>query len=347
MTGPMISVIVPVYNVEKYLKKCLDSIINQTYSNLEIICVDDGSKDCSIDILKVYACRDSRIKIISQKNTGLSAARNTGLHHASGEYIMFVDSDDWLDLDICEKALQEDADVVLWSYYREYGEKSLKTQLYGNERLEWNENTIFRLHRRMVGLYDVDLHNPAQTDSVITAWGKLFRRDIIDNNEFVDTKYIGTEDALFNISVFFRVKSAVYRPDIYNHYRKNNQHSLTSGKYKKELVSKWRELYRRISILLDENHADRSFYTALENRRALGVFQLGLGISSDTYMTFSEKIRELRKILTASDYCKSIKDLPVRDMPIYWKVFFLAAKGKMYITMLLMLKVMNWLRNKT
>lgn len=342
----LISIIVPIYNVEKYLPQCLDSIIGQTYSNIEIICVNDGSPDNSIDILIDYAHRDSRIKIVSQKNKGLSSARNTGLHYASGDYIMFVDSDDWIDLDTCEKALQEDVDVVFWPYYREYGKKSLKTQPYGDERLEWDETTVFQLHRRMVGLYGSDLHNPAQIDSVITAWGKLFRREVVDQKEFVDTKYIGTEDALFNISVFFQVKSAVYRPDIYNHYRKDNQLSLTSGKYKKELVLKWRELYRRISILLDENYVDSSFYSALENRRAIGVLQLGLGISSDASMKISEKIEELRKILSASDYRAAMKALPVEKMPIYWKLFFLAAKGRMYFSMLALLKIMNGLRSK-
>ena len=100
-----ISVIVPVYNVEKYLSKCLESIINQTYQNLEIICVDDGSTD-------------TRIKIITRQNGGLSAARNTGLKNATGEFISFVDSDDWIDLETYEKAIghfSDDVDSVCYA----------------------------------------------------------------------------------------------------------------------------------------------------------------------------------------------------------------------------------------
>lgn len=342
----LISIIVPVYNVEKYLSKCLDSLIGQTYCNLEIICVNDDSPDGSIDILREYANRDKRIKVIHQGNTGLSGARNTGLCHATGDYIMFVDSDDWVDLNICEKALQEDADIVFWSYYREYGEKSLKTQIYSDQRLEWDAHTISELHRRLIGLSGKELINPAQTDSMSTAWGKLFKCRVLKNQFFVDTKYIGTEDALFNISVFFQAKSAVYIPDIYCHYRKDNQQALTAGCYKKELVIKWRELYRRVSALLDQNYADNSFYEALENRRALGVIQLGLGISADSTMCFKHKIKELRIILTSPDYRKAIRMLPISDMPIHWKVFFIAAKGKMCVTMLIVLKIMNWLRSK-
>lgn len=103
---PLISVIVPVYNVERYLRRCLDSICGQSYRNLEIICVDDGSPDNSIDILREYEKRDARIRIIRQANAGLSAARNSALEIAQGEWVMGVDSDDWLDTSILEKAVQ-------------------------------------------------------------------------------------------------------------------------------------------------------------------------------------------------------------------------------------------------
>lgn len=343
---PLVTIIIPVYNVEKYLRKCLDSVVGQTYTNLEIICVNDGSPDHSLEILEEYAARDNRIKIISQKNTGLSGARNTGLEHATGDYILFVDSDDWIDLDTCEKALREDADVVFWSYYREYGDKQLETSLYGSQKIRWGDDTVFELHRRMVGLSGKELRNPAQTDSMITLWGKLYKAQVLKGIQFVDTKLIGSEDTLYSIAAFCNVKSAVYLPDIYYHYRKDNQASFTSGSYKRDQVKKWRELYNRISAILDEHHADISFYAALENRRALGIIQLGLGISSDRTMRFSAKVKELRSILTAPDYRAAIKALPVGEMPIHWKVFFLAAKGKLCITMLGLLAVMNRLRSK-
>lgn len=95
---PKVSIIVPVYNVEKYLAKCLDSLVNQTLKDIEIICINDGSTDNSLEILNTYAQKDSRITIIDKKNEGVSAARNTGLNISKGEYIMFVDSDDYLEL---------------------------------------------------------------------------------------------------------------------------------------------------------------------------------------------------------------------------------------------------------
>jgi glycosyltransferase involved in cell wall biosynthesis len=100
---PKISLIIPVYNVEKYLAECLDSVINQTLREIEIICVNDGSTDSSSEILEQYANRDTRIKIINQVNSGLSVARNRGLDEAAGEYIQFVDSDDYITLETCQK----------------------------------------------------------------------------------------------------------------------------------------------------------------------------------------------------------------------------------------------------
>lgn len=118
MNPPLISVIIPVYNTEQYLRKCLDSVCGQTYRNLEIICVNDGSTDGSQAILDEYAARDTRVKVLVQENAGQAAARNRALNAAQGEYVLFVDSDDWLDLETCERCMLcmgEKIDVVFFS----------------------------------------------------------------------------------------------------------------------------------------------------------------------------------------------------------------------------------------
>ena len=106
-----ISVIIPVYNVEKYLRRCLESVINNTYTNLEIICINDGSSDNSLKILNEYAARDSRVVVFSKSNGGLSSARNKGIKKSTGEYITFIDSDDWVHpqfFEILIQSLQND-----------------------------------------------------------------------------------------------------------------------------------------------------------------------------------------------------------------------------------------------
>lgn len=127
----LVTIVVPIYNVEKYLEKCLNSIIKQTYKNLEIICVDDGSPDNSIEILNIFAKKDSRIKIIRQENQGLSGARNTGINNATGKYIMFIDSDDWIELDMVElmvtKMKKSNLDLVICGTFNNLSEKEYKT----------------------------------------------------------------------------------------------------------------------------------------------------------------------------------------------------------------------------
>ena len=138
MEGPKISVIIPVYNVEKYLPACLDSVIRQSYTSLELILVDDGSSDRSLEICRSYAERDDRIRVIRRDNGGASAARNTGLDHASGEYVSFVDSDDILFPDALEKLYQ----MVL----RE------KTALAVGGILEWYKNRMRPIISRSIVL---------------------------------------------------------------------------------------------------------------------------------------------------------------------------------------------------
>ena len=126
--SPLVSVVIPVYNVESYLRQCMDSVVNQTYRNLEIVCVNDGSPDRSIDILREYEQKDKRIKIIEIENQGLSGARNVGTAHCTGDYLIYLDSDDWIDFDTVEVALKAvteyDVDIVLWNYVKEYLQSS-------------------------------------------------------------------------------------------------------------------------------------------------------------------------------------------------------------------------------
>ena len=112
----LVSVIIPVYNAERYLNECIQSVLNNTYSNFELLCIDDGSTDKSLEILKKFACLDSRIKIITKKNGGVSSARNIGLHNCHGDYVMFLDADDYLTQDCIETLIDElkknNADIV-------------------------------------------------------------------------------------------------------------------------------------------------------------------------------------------------------------------------------------------
>ena len=127
----LISIIVPCYNVEKYLPKCIDSILNQTYKNLEVWLVDDGSPDRCGEICDEYAKKDARVKVVHKQNGGLVSARNAGYYVATGDWIMYVDGDDWLDEDCCQIMMdavagKPDVDIVFWKCVQELGDKSIK-----------------------------------------------------------------------------------------------------------------------------------------------------------------------------------------------------------------------------
>lgn len=349
MEKPLVSIIIPVYNTDKYLPQCIESTAYQTYDNLEFIFINDGSTDGSPLLLDDAAKSDCRVKIINQKNSGLSAARNRGMREASGDYIMFLDSDDWIDKETCESALkkirQYDADVVFWSYTREYQEKSLKTPLFDDEEIIWQANDIQRLFRRMVGLTGKELVEPQKTDSLITAWGKLYKKSVLKGIDFVDTNIIGTEDALFNIQVFSQIHSAVYIPKYFSHYRKYNEISLTH-QYKENLTEQWKELYQRILQILCTQERDKEFYTALNNRICLGLIGLGLNLAEDNKMSSREKIKELHRILNMEHYKKALAVFSVKNLPIYWKAFFVCAKLQLNVSLYFILLVMNWLRSR-
>ena len=343
----LISIIVPVYNAERYLERCIDSLTGQSYNKIEIIAVNDGSTDSSPVILERLAKADARIRIISQENQGLSGARNTGLRTANGEYVLFVDSDDWIDRTTCETAVSKmnetEADIVLWGYRREYASSSKANCFFGNAEIVWKDGTEKELWRRMIGPIGEEMYKPETVDSMITAWGKLYKKSALENICFTDTKIIGTEDALFNIQVFAGIQRAVYLPRTFSHYRKEDINTL-SHLYNREKYIRWKELYRRIRNVLDEQQVSEVYYTALNNRVCLGLIGLGLNLAEDSRMRFFEKRKELHQILSEAHYRVALEKLDLTFFPFYWRVFFSFARANASTCLVVLLSVMNRLR---
>ena len=201
-----ITVIVPVYNVENYLEKCLDSLINQTYKNLEIIVINDGSTDNSGEICQEYAQKDNRIVYIEKENGGLSDARNAGLDRMTGSYVTFVDSDDWVELDYVEifykKIIEYQADISVGNYYSyNEDEETYYFHIYGNSYYEkvYDNISIFE------NLYE---SQEMKSFALISAWGKLYKAKLFDYLRF-DKGKLG-EDGYFNQKMYLSVNKVVY-----------------------------------------------------------------------------------------------------------------------------------------
>ena len=346
---PLVTVIVPVYNVEKYIRPCLDSICGQTYPHLEIILIDDGSRDSSGEICDEYAARDSRIQCLHIPNGGLVAARNRGLELMTGEYVMMVDSDDWIELDtverVLEKALEKDADSVMWGYWREYEARSLPTYPLGQDEVYFEGEDCDRLHVRMIGLRGEELKNPASCDHLSSVAMKLYRSSIIRTQglRFVDLSIIGTsEDTLFNIHFFAHAHRAIYVGALFYHYRKYNGTSTTSS-YDETLWSKLLCLYdmiREVTVSREPAYGE-----ALQNRIAVSLIGVGMRCVRSS-LAGRTKRRVISAIIHDPTYRNAIRTLDRSPMPLPWRIFFLFAKMRCTAGVYGLLRCMKLLKGK-
>lgn len=243
--NPLISVIVPVYNVAAYLRECMDSIVNQSYSNLEIICVNDGSTDASPEILKEYEERDSRVRVVHQKNGGLSAARNTGLKYATGEWVAYVDSDDALDLQAAEiwvKSIRDDIDLLCFGV-RMIGEASQETLEHREKYFEC----------KVLGEYDFDVEILKKI--TVTVWNKLFRRSYIVQHNMQFPVGLYYEDGAFFSQFAPFVNKVVLLPDKLYIYRQRensitgNASKSAQGLHYYRILHPVRKFYERENLL--------------------------------------------------------------------------------------------------
>lgn len=209
-----VSIIVPVYNVEKYLAKCLDSCINQTFKDLEIICVNDGSTDRSLDILLHYQNLDSRIKIINKDNGGLSSSRNVGVNNAEGKYLLFLDSDDFLSSVAIEhlykNAQSNSSDVVIFDFFLGHVNPSQRQIL-----------TISRWADNRYENKPFNADNIEQDDFLLiphTAWLKLYRTEFLKQNNITFIEGIIYEDVPYFASVFTKAEKITYLKEPLYHY---------------------------------------------------------------------------------------------------------------------------------
>ena len=214
-----VSVLVPIYNVEEFLPECLDSLVNQTLKDIEIICINDGSKDNSLEIIKEYAKEDKRIVIIDKKNSGYGDSMNQGLKKSKGKYIGIVESDDFIDTDafeeLYEAASRSGADVVKSNYY----------EYYGDSRSDKAKSNIFLLEEtgRLVDPRE-EHHIFYQLPCI---WAVIYKRDFLLENgiDFLPTPGAAYQDTGFNLKVWASTRKAFFMKRAFLHYRQDNSNS--------------------------------------------------------------------------------------------------------------------------
>lgn len=312
----IVSVIVPVYKTEKFLAQCLDSICRQTYSGLEIILVDDGSPDNCPTICDEYAARDHRIKVIHKKNGGVSAARNKGLEEASGEYITFVDSDDWIEPEMYEKmmtiAMKYDCDVVMCDCRKEsasvsnlysqdirsgyYDYRQLKDEYYGH--LLMMENVEF--------------------PPTISNWLCMYRQnpegELLRYKEGI--RY--SEDLLFGAQMMYQARSFYYmKGEALYHYR--IREDSASHKYD---MDAWEDHVMLCNAAKDyfQNKEEGLFVKQIDLMWLYFVYNTLGEMLCEPSLNRKEKIRIAKKILSTKEVYELFKRVEIRRLPISTKL---------------------------
>lgn len=345
-----VSVIVPVYRVGAYIHHCVDSILGQTYQNIELILVDDGGNDECPAICDSYALQDPRVVCIHKENGGQSFARRSGVEKASGEYIMFVDGDDWLEPEAVSKslaaALEHDAGVVCFGYKRVYEARTFDTPVFpGVEAIQiWEQRDIPELRRRIIGLADAELANVEAADRMAPVWGKLYKKEVIDVGKWVSEREVGSsEDALFNLYALSACKRFVYINEFLYCYRKTNEQA-TTRRYRENLVQQWEILFHYFRQFIDETNAGPRGEVALNNRVCLSMIGLGLNELGNP-AGFFKKAANLRSILCSEPWAGAYETLEFRYFPLKWKIFFYLCKFKQTELLLLMMFAINKLKS--
>ncbi|MFW5847755.1 MAG: glycosyltransferase [bacterium] len=320
----LISVIVPVYNVEKYLHKCIDSILAQRYTDFELLLINDGSTDTSGNICDDYAQKDSRVKVFHKQNGGVSSARNFGLDNAQGEWIGFVDSDDWIESEmynfLITKAQESNFDIVACNYNKVFDDIIIpRPAIEKSPLIRENEQIKWFILDALYPKYDLLINNI--TIEVRAIWHKIFRKDIIHKSHirFNENMKI-SEDALFNLQCFQQAQSVAFFNEYLYNYRIIEQ-SATRGfdcHIDEQIIFNLTQFYNTIKEgLVDHDYQSVLVLRTLEYLKVL--FQKNLFHPSNN-MSFNEKKDTLAKVLKSETYI-SILNLKPSKLKLSFKQY--------------------------
>ena len=327
MFKDIISIIIPVYKVkEKYLRKCIESAINQTYSNIEVILVDDGTPDNCGDICDEYAFKSNKVKVIHQENTGLSAARNRGVRESNGEWIMFLDGDDYIDLNTCElvsKACDiQDLDIICFSYIRENNNKTKICELNGLDERVYIGNECEYLMEKVL---DYHAH-------FSTAYCKLIRKQyILDNNIFHnEILKQGAEGIEFNIRLFEKVNKVLILKKYLYHYIYNdmsisNKHDEKNHYY---VLSCFDEIKKYIEKCKNSERLLQMLYNRMLN--VISTIAISGYFSPQNKEHFKDKVKKYKGILDKPIVKESIKNATYLNIDLPTKIIVYCIKYNLY-----------------
>ena len=337
MSNVKVSIIVPVYNIpENILRKCVESTIHQTMKEIEIILVDDGSTNNSGLICDEYSCEDNRIRVIHKKNEGLSAARNTGFENATGDWVTFLDSDDWIDEHTCEDTyklgVESDSDVVIFGTIQEF-------EHYKNPfKYHYVDGTVFEGEK----CKDLQCEILNFTGNIATAWAKLFRRSFLVDNELEHNAELrqGSEGIEFNIRVFEKVNRAYFTDHIYYHYI-YNPNSISAKHDEKNhyfVIKCFEEIKRQIEKSDNRERLEDLFY----DRFAYVIVAAAISgfFSPSNKQKYSDQKKSFKMYLKQDLLDNTLKKISYKNLDFNRRIVLVLVKLHQFI----IIKMLAWIR---
>ena len=337
-----VSIIVPVYKTEQYLDQCVQSLLKQTFQGIEIILVDDGSPDNCGEICDYYARKyPVLVKTIHQKNQGVSVARNTGIETATGEWIMFVDSDDWIELNMVESILacsektccdicvcpgSRDTDIIHKRYEFRYKNNRILTD---NDKIALFKNNF---HPVAIG--------ESGRLSFAVPWSKLYSTSLLKTHsiKFIPGLRYG-EDMVFNLYAFHHARSIVIHPEYYYHYRTND--ASVSQSYRLDAFQSVKKLCEEINLFANRFYS-KNEASAIYSAEALFLLTDALQnnyIATNSPLTRQKRIKEIKSIIEKEPYKSIIRNVNKQDITRKRKVQLYLLKYRLIITYYLLMYI--------
>lgn len=311
-----ISIIVPIYNSSMYLDRCLKSIINQTYSNIEILLIDDGSTDNSLEICNQFAIKDKRIKVFHKENNGVSAARNDGIEYSTGDYIAFIDSDDYLELDMYDRMMKIndkfDCDIVMCDCYKE---SSFNKEIFSHNIRSGHYDRSMLIKEYFPTLL---MTNSVDYPATISNCVCLFKKDvIIKNNIRYEVGIRFSEDLLFGSKYMYYANSFYYMKHECLYHYVMNQNSVTHTYYK----NKWENM-KKLFLAIDDffrNVNDYDFQRQIDLCLLYIVYHC-IGNIKNSSEENEKKKKDILDILNDYYVRDMFKRIKIKSLEVDWKL---------------------------
>lgn len=315
-----VSVIVPVYNAENYLANCLETLIKQTYENIELLIINDGSTDNSLEICTAYEQKDDRIKLFNIPNSGVSTARNLGIDKSTGDYITFVDSDDWVELNAIEfgvnKMSETDADIIIWSYFKNFpGEERALSLLPGGSKT-YTENKDLLYLKSIYQFYGQQ--TLGDTVSAGTTWGKFYKAELIKENDIKFKKELTrSQDVIFGLEAFSQAKVIDYHDVPLYHYRINNSSTCSGTRFINDTETPFNSLLNEMDKFSQQFKERENFEEAINAR----VVQVILWHLEHKYFhknyngNLLKRRKDISKLIERQPYSNALKNVNKKLLP--------------------------------